>query len=195
VFISYKRRNRALVALIAAELSKLKISVWFDARLEPGTPFQGEIAREVRAAKCVLVCWTPDALPSGGDTRGWVLAEANIGRDRGVYVPAAIEPTPLDPPFNLDHVEDISGWLKNAADPAAQVSWTKTLDAIGRKLKREGLGRLSQLIDNYDAEALEEWAYRYPNDPMVTEALDRADMLRREKREAHLKTLRDGNLV
>lgn len=192
VFVSYKRRKRGDVAKISAELSKLKISVWFDARLEPGTPFHGEIAREVRAAKCVLVCWTPDALASGGDTRGWVLAEANIGRDRGVYVPAAIEPTPLDPPFNLDHVEDLSAWLAGDTDVIALSAWNKTLDAIGRKLKREGLGSLATIIDGEDPEALEAWAYRYPNDPMANDALERADMLRKERREARMKSLRDG---
>mgnify|MGYP001810019383 CR=1 FL=1 len=58
VFISYKRRKRPQVERIASALRALKVSVWFDARLEPGVSFSAEIAQEVRSAKAVLVSWT-----------------------------------------------------------------------------------------------------------------------------------------
>ena len=76
VFISYKRRLRPQVENIASALRELRVDVWFDAALEPGVSFSAEISHEVRNAGCVLVCWSNDAFPHGGDENGWVLAEA-----------------------------------------------------------------------------------------------------------------------
>jgi hypothetical protein len=60
--------------------------VWFDASLEAGETFNTEISRHVRAARVVLVCWTPDAFPHGGDSSGWVVSEAAIGREGHVHL-------------------------------------------------------------------------------------------------------------
>ena len=80
VFISYKRRLRPRVEEIAAALRARGVTVWYDAALEAGTSFSAEISNEVRSAGCVLVCWSDDAFPHGGDTSGWVVGEATIGQ-------------------------------------------------------------------------------------------------------------------
>jgi hypothetical protein len=137
VFISYKRRMRPQVAKIAAELRSHGVDVWYDAGIDAGSRFSAEIAKALRAAKCVLVCWTNDAFPHGGDQTGWVIAEASFGHDRGILVPVMLEPSDLDPPWNVLHTENLVSW---AADPArplhADEAWQRTLMAIGRKIGR-----------------------------------------------------------
>ena len=91
IFISYKRRLRPQVERIAGALRELGLDVWFDAALEPGVSFSAEISHEVRNAGCVLVCWSNDAFPHGGDENGWVLGEASIGRKRGRLVTVMLE--------------------------------------------------------------------------------------------------------
>jgi hypothetical protein len=105
VFISYQREQRPQVLLIAERLQELGLSVWFDARLEPGTTFDEEIHQEVRTAKAVVVCWTAEAVASR-----WVRAEATIGHQRDVLATVFLEPIELPPPFNLVQTEDLTGW-------------------------------------------------------------------------------------
>lgn len=172
VFISYKRRLRPVVERLAAALRELKVAVWFDARLEPGEHFSDEIAREVRAASCVLVCWSNDAFPHGGDTNAWVRGEATIGQERKVLVSVQIEPTSFDPPWNMMHHEDLIGWagpdgLGNPRDPR----WLNVLEAIGRKIGRPGLSAYVSARAVGD-EALNDWRTRYPGDPLADAAED-----------------------
>lgn len=134
VFISYKRRLRGRVEQIAAILEAAGYSVWYDASLDAGERFGPEIARQVREAKCVVVCWSNDAFAHGGDRNGWVVSEASIGRDRGVYVPLLLEDADLDPPFNGDHVLDLRHINQSTShsDPA----WAQVVNAVARKAGR-----------------------------------------------------------
>ncbi|MGH6696791.1 toll/interleukin-1 receptor domain-containing protein [Sphingopyxis sp.] len=79
VFISYKREERGRCVAIYNALIDLKLSVWFDAHIEPGTDFDREIEREVRGAGTVLVLWS--ALAADSD---WIRrrAAADTGGDR-----------------------------------------------------------------------------------------------------------------
>ncbi len=136
VFISYKRRHRPKVEQIAGALRALGLDVWFDASLEAGSSFSAEISERVRGAKCVLVCWTDDAFPHGGDRNGWVLGEATIGRERDRLVPVLLQRTELDPPWNTIHTESLIGWAPGSADQSA---WRRVLEAIGRHVGRPDL--------------------------------------------------------
>lgn len=135
VFISYKRRMRPKVEQIAAALEALGLDVWYDAELEAGTSFSAEISAKVRAAKCVLVCWSNDAFPHGGDRNGWVLGEATIGQQRGCLVPVLVERADLDPPWNTIHTESLIGWTGAADHPG----WRNVVAAIGRHVGRPDL--------------------------------------------------------
>jgi len=153
VFISYKRRVRPQVERIAAALRAEGLEVWFDAALEAGTSFSAEISAQVRGASCILVCWTGDAFPQGGDRNGWVLGEAQIGRERGVLVPVMLERCPLDPPWNTLHTEDLTGWLaKPGTDDAA---WRRVLAAIARHVGRPDLASRVSLMGESRAAAPE----------------------------------------
>jgi hypothetical protein len=122
VFISYKREERGDVERIAERLRGLGLNVWFDTKLASGMSFDEEINREVRGAKCVLVCWSPGAMASD-----WVRAEASIGRGRDVLAAVMLKPTDLFPPFNLIHSEDLSTWRGEDMHRG----WLNTLARIG----------------------------------------------------------------
>jgi hypothetical protein len=166
VFISYKRRLRPQVERLATALRDLRIDVWFDAALEPGVSFSAEISHEVRNAGCVLVCWSNDAFPHGGDENGWVLGEASIGRKRGRLVTVTLEDTEFDPPWNTIHSERLVGF--DPADFAAdRSSWRATLAAIGRLIERPGLADYDRAMTAGTADALKGWAQAYQSDPLA----------------------------
>ena len=136
VFISYKRRLRKQVADLADTFSDAKIKVWFDKALEPGDQFHADIAHHLRNSRAVVVAWSPDAFPKGGDRNGWVVGEALIGRSRlsagdGGFVPTLFESTDLDPPFNVDHVVDLTQWFeKSPWDRKDSAEWKSLLAAL-----------------------------------------------------------------
>jgi hypothetical protein len=166
VFISYKRRLRPQVERIATALRELRVDVWFDAALEPGVSFSAEISHEVRNAGCVLVCWSNDAFPHGGDENGWVLGEASIGRKRGRLVTVMLEDTEFDPPWNMIHTERLVGF-----DPgdftADRSGWRGMLAAVGRLIERPGLADYDRAIVAGSADALKGWAQSYQSDPLA----------------------------
>ena len=136
VFISYKRRMRRQVEELSKTLADTKIKVWFDKAIEPGTQFHAEIALNLRRSKTVLIAWSPDAFPKGGDTNGWVVGEALIGRSRsasgdGGFVPTLFERTDLDPPFNTDHLIDLTKWFeKSHSERTSCEEWKALCGAI-----------------------------------------------------------------
>lgn len=130
VFISYKREERAKVEAIAERLRGVGLSVWFDSRLAAGESFDEEINREVRAARCVLVCWSPGAVESQ-----WVRAEAGIGRERDVLCAIMLEEAQLMPPYNVIHTADLTKW--NGED--TNHGWLAALARIGQLTERPDL--------------------------------------------------------
>ncbi|MBN8608644.1 MAG: toll/interleukin-1 receptor domain-containing protein [Caulobacterales bacterium] len=154
IFISYKREERPRVEAIAEALRALKFNVWFDARLTSGKAFDDEINQQVRAAKAVLVCWSPGAIASE-----WVRGEATIGRQRNVLCACMLEPCELTPPFNLVHAEDLSSGPLNAANPA----WIKLVEQLGALIGRPGV---SEYV-GADAADVKAWRAAHPNDPLA----------------------------
>jgi len=153
IFISYKRDERPRVEEMVHALRALKFNVWFDARLASGKSFDDEINQQVRAAKAVLVCWSPGAIASD-----WVRAEATIGRERGVLAACLLETCELTPPFNLVHAED----LRNGGFTGANPAWAKLVDQLGSLLGRPGLGEYVMA----DADGARAWRAAHPNDPL-----------------------------
>jgi hypothetical protein len=135
VFISYKRRIRPTVERIARELERQNFSVWYDANLDAGRDFSEEVSNQLHAAKSILVCWTNDCFPGGGDQNGWVRGEATIARERGALVSAIIEPTRFDPPWNMVHHEDLTALTTTQADWDADPNWQAVLAAVARRVQ------------------------------------------------------------
>ena len=166
VFISYKSRMRPRVREIAAALEELGLTVWFDHELEAGQSFAAVINAELAKARCVLVCWTPDAFaPEDGSEVSWVEAEASIARERKVIVPIMLERVPLKAPWNMFHTERMMDWPAGAQDYPA---WQALLEAIGRNLERPGLGEYALALGK--PAALTAWAAKYPDDPLAAKA-------------------------
>jgi hypothetical protein len=158
VFISYKRDERAEVEAIARALKALKLTVWFDAELRSGASFDQEIERQVRAARCVLVCWSPGATASE-----WVRAEATIGRQRDVLAAVMLLACDLPPPFNLVHTEDLTRGPGGGG-------WLNVLERIGALTGRSGL---AAFVRATDPASLGHWIAAHSRDPLLDTAIAR----------------------
>ena len=177
VFISYKSRMRPRVREIATALEELGLSVWFDVELEAGRSFAAVINSELGKAKCVIVCWTPDAFaPEDGSEVSWVEAEASIARERKVIVPVMLERVSLKAPWNMFHTERLMDWPGGAHDHPV---WQSLLEAIGRNVGRPGLAEYALALGK--PQALAEWAARYPDDPLAPSAPGSATPLTRAR--------------
>ena len=103
--MSYTRADQEIVRRIVALLEAQGWSVWWDTRIAGGERWDATIEREINAAHCVVVVWTPQSID-----REWVREEADHGRDRGILVPVLIG---LDkPPFGFGRIQarSMSGW-------------------------------------------------------------------------------------
>ena len=60
VFVSYARSDKARVAPLVAAIEAKGWSVWWDPEIDAGQQFDAQIEAALKAAKAVLVVWTPD---------------------------------------------------------------------------------------------------------------------------------------
>lgn len=141
VFLSYKRQDRGAIEQIAMALRALKLEVWFDASLTAGESFSDEIDREAKAARAIVVCWSPASAESK-----WVKAEALIGFENeklaAIYVagPDGFSP---QAPFNSLHIEDLRAWLTSPDSSSA--AWRSVLRRIGKLCGRSDVESLAIL--------------------------------------------------
>lgn len=177
VFISYKREERERCIEIYEKLRALKLEVWFDARLDPGTRFDDEIEAAIRAARAVLVLWSPAAARSE-----WIRNEATVGKSRNVLSSAFIQPVALPIAFLSTQTEDLSE--PHFRDDAP--GWLSTLRRVGSLVERPGLEDFSRLLARPDAEGFKQWAVRWPQDPLAAEAWQRAEQLAVDETRARL---------
>ena len=102
IFISYAQKAPEPTQTLAADLARLKYSVWFDQRLLPMEKFGQAINRELDNAKAVITIWSEPALKSD-----WVYAEAIRANDTkkliNVHTPE-VQPGALPVPFNIAQV-------------------------------------------------------------------------------------------
>jgi hypothetical protein len=167
IFISYKREERSQVERLTTALRGLGFSVWFDASLSAGEMFTDEIDREVRAAKVVLVCWSPGAASSQ-----WVKAEAQIGFSKSNLISARVAgPDGFEPPvpFNSVHMEDLSAWVQqpSGTDPA----WKSVLRRLGVLTGRTDVADWGAVPVDADAAAIQAWFAKHgATSPLVLDA-------------------------
>lgn len=105
IFLSYSRDDREAAARIAFGLEHEGYSVWWDAALHSGETFDEVIERNLRAAKVVVVLWSPNSVGSR-----WVRAEATQGDRRQKLVPAIIAECELPIAFELTHNTNLIDW-------------------------------------------------------------------------------------
>lgn len=111
IFISYCRQERAVARLFAESFAEERLNVWWDAVLHSGETFDEVIERNLRAAKAVVVLWSPQSV-----TSRWVRAEATQADRANKLVPVIIEPCNLPIIFELTHTTDLAGWDGDRSD-------------------------------------------------------------------------------
>jgi hypothetical protein len=165
LFISYNRGERERVHALALAFESLGLTVWFDARLEPGITFDEEIAQQLKAARCVVVCWSAASVSSR-----WVRSEAHLGADLQKLVPLFLEPCELPPPFNLDHTEDLTDWHDNWS----HVGFNKILRRIGMLTQRgDALTAWAKAWGTQEPNSFRRFLQNFPSDVLVTQAKER----------------------
>ena len=111
IFISYCRQDRASARLFAEAFAEEGFNVWWDAVMHSGETFDEVIERNLRAAKAVVVLWSPRSVASR-----WVRAEATQADRANKLVPVIIEPCERPIIFELTHTADLPDWKGDRSD-------------------------------------------------------------------------------
>ncbi|HEY8571561.1 TIR domain-containing protein [Phenylobacterium sp.] len=127
VFISYSHDDKAMARLFADALEAEGCSVWWDAALRMGDPFDDVIEQALERAKAVVVLWSPRSVSSR-----WVRSEATVAERKGALLPAVIEPCKRPIMFELAHTADLCGWSGDATDPR----WRSFVADLRRRIEQ-----------------------------------------------------------
>lgn len=112
VFLSYSSADREAARRFAERLGEEGLTVWWDAALRAGETFDEVIENALKAAKSVIVLWSPRSV-----TSRWVRAEATLADRRNKLVPVIIEQCDRPLIFELTHTTDLSKWDGSSTDP------------------------------------------------------------------------------
>lgn len=125
VFLSYARHDEPVARRFAEALTGAGLSVWWDDELRSGEVFDQAIEAALRAAKAVIVLWSPHSVSSR-----WVRAEATLADRNKTLVPVNIAPCERPIVFELMHTADLTGWQGDVNDRA----WQDFLRDVRRQL-------------------------------------------------------------
>jgi WD40 repeat protein len=123
VFVSYAREDQEFAKRLAAAFERPPRgwSVWWDAELTTGERFNNEIRQAVADSRCLVVLWSPHSV-----TSDWVVAEAEVARERGILVPVLIGECQIPMPFGTLHCADLRHWKGSESAP----EWGDLLGAV-----------------------------------------------------------------
>ncbi|WP_300974513.1 TIR domain-containing protein [Sphingomonas sp. LHG3406-1] len=127
IFISYSRADRTVAKHLAQRFEGEGFTVWWDAALHSGETFDEVIERNLRAARAVVVLWSPRSVSSR-----WVRAEATLADRLGKLAPVVIEDCERPIIFQLTHTTDLTEWTGDAGDPV----WRRLIDDLRRNTQR-----------------------------------------------------------
>ena len=131
IFISYCSEDRNVARRFAQRFVDEGFTVWWDAALHSGETFDEVIESALKAAKAVVVLWSPRSVGSR-----WVRAEATLADRRNKLAPVTIEPCDRPIIFELTHTADLTRWKGDASDPAWR-SFVKDLHRLVDKSTEE----------------------------------------------------------
>lgn len=123
IFISYSREERSAARHFAECFAAEGFTVWWDAVLRSGETFDEVIENELRAAKAVVVLWSPRSVKSR-----WVRAEATLADRGNKLVPVIIETCNLPIIFELTHAADLADWTGDTSD----IRWQTLVSDLSR---------------------------------------------------------------
>ena len=125
VFISYQKRDKALVERVRDGLTAAGLTVWWDDDVTPRENWDRTLEREIAAARFVLVLWTRNSVESD-----WVRIEANFARNEcrpSKLVQARFDHAVLPIAFSLTQYADL-----NWDTPQDGAGWPKLLEWLGK---------------------------------------------------------------
>src|SRR4051812_36408082 len=128
VFVSYARSDKARVAPLVAAVEAQGWSVWWDPDIDAGEQFDDQIEAELKAAKAVLVVWTPTSAASR-----WVRGEAREAADRGTLVPVRFDGATLPMDVRAIHTTDLDGW----GDDSKSAQFQAVLRSLSAMIARQ----------------------------------------------------------
>jgi adenylate cyclase len=128
VFVSYARSDKARVAPLVAAIAARGWSVWWDPEIDAGEQFDDQIEAELKAARAVLVVWTPTSVASR-----WVRGEAREAADRGTLVPVRFDNATLPMDVRAIHTTDLDGWGEQPSSPQFQAMMRSLSAMIARQ--------------------------------------------------------------
>lgn len=105
IFISYASEDRERAGQLAQAFGAMGWSVWWDRRIIVGQAFDQTIEHELEAAKSIVVLWSKYSI-----TSEWVRNEASVGAERGVLIPATLEPVQVPLEFRRKQTADLTTW-------------------------------------------------------------------------------------
>ena len=127
VFVSYARSTEPLARQVCEALRASGYSAWRDDELPAHRAYSEVIEERLKAAKAVVVLWSADAAKSQ-----WVRSEADIARQAGTLVQAAIDGTIPPMPFDQIQCADLSGWDGDAQAPGWRKLESSVAALVGR---------------------------------------------------------------
>jgi hypothetical protein len=129
LFISYRSDDRGAVEDIVRGLAAEGVAVWWDQGIAPTAEWRAEIARQLAAAKAVVVVWSRNSVDF--EAGKWVIQEAEEADRLGRLIPVCIDD--VLPPLGLRHVQaaDLVDWRGDRGDPR----WRGFLETVRAKLE------------------------------------------------------------
>ncbi len=113
IFLSYNREDAGVAKRFAEAFAAEGLNVWWDTALRSGEAYDEVTEAALRAAKAVVVLWSPRSVVSR-----WVRAEATIADRCKTLVPVTIEPCERPIMFELTQTAELSHWTGDAGDRA-----------------------------------------------------------------------------
>ncbi len=111
IFISYSSKDREKVSVLAGKLAETGWSLWWDPVIPPGQVYDVVIEEQVKAARCIVVCWSASSVQSS-----WVRAEAGDALNREILVPVLLEPVDIPLVFRQVNAANLVDWSGDPDD-------------------------------------------------------------------------------
>ena len=112
IFISYATEDRDRVEPLARAFESRHWSVWWDRKIVTGQTYDQIIERALADARCVVVLWSSHSVRSE-----WVRNEATVAMERGLLLPATLDPVSPPLEFRRRQTANLNDWDGDPAHP------------------------------------------------------------------------------
>ena len=85
VFLSFSLADTRVAVSLIADLKNVGVTVWAGSSFDTDEPTDEAIRREIAAARCVIVIWSPTTAKSD-----WIKWQASFAHQRGILIPVIV---------------------------------------------------------------------------------------------------------